>query len=247
MAFDISKLTEGVNKYLNSISEVGKAAQKINEELEARSRFSVELGEAIKQNIQSRLKGMDSVPDIEFEVKSAVSEAIASLDNTFNQIDGAFESIKSAGKVMEVTDSTGADAAKSDTGEEVKDKNSAAEAITALSGNRNAYAGVLSTEALQELSKSQYFSANLVQSSLFDTGNEDSSDESSSGPVSGLAGALASSNSYIAGASSDPFKSLSLTDLNNNSLLQNELVKAYSASAKNAAVNNTSIFGDFTL
>ena len=247
MAFDISKLTEGVNKYLNSISEVGKAAQKINEELEARSRFSVELGESIKQNIQSRIKSMDTVPDIEFEVKSAVSEAIASLDNTFNQIDGAFESIKSAGKVMEVTDSTGADAAKPDTGEEGKDKNSAAEAITALSGNRNAYAGVLSTEALQELSKSQYFSANLVQSSLFDTGNEDSSDDSSSSPVSGLAGALASSNSYIAGASSDPFKSLSLTDLNNNSLLQNELVKAYSAAAKNAAVNNKNIFGDFTL
>lgn len=247
MAFDVSKLTEGVNKYLNSISEVGKAAQKINEELEARSRFSVELGEAIKQNIQSRLKSMDTVPDIEFEVKSAVSEATASLDNTFNQIDGAFESIKSAGKVMEVTDSTGADAEKPDTGEEGKDKNSAAEAITALSGNRNAYAGVLSTEALQELSKSQYFSANLVQSSLFDTKDKDSSDDLSSGPVSGLAGALASSNSYIAGASSDPFKSLSLTDLNNNSLLQNELVKAYSAAAKNAAVNNTSIFGDFTL
>ena len=246
MAFDIAKLTEGVNKYLNSISDVAKTAQKINEEVEERSRFSMELSEAIKQNIESRQKNVDTVPDIEFEVKSAVSQAMSGLDNTFNQIDGAFESLKSAGKVMEVKDSSGADTAKSGTEGDAKDSTSALQAQSALSGNRNAYAGVLSTEALQELSRSQYFSANLIQSSLFDTDNADSSDDSSLGMPSGLAGALTSSGAYTSSSASDPFKSLSLTDLNNSSLLQNELVKAYTTASNNNAAQ-TSIFGDFTL
>lgn len=97
-------------------------------------------------------------------------------------------------------------------------------ATKAIAGNKDAYSGILSTEALQELSKSQYFSGNLIQDSLFkeDNGTENSSTSTSSA-----------------------FDGVSLSDLNNKSLLANDILKAYAKSA--TSISPTSIFGDFSL
>jgi hypothetical protein len=67
--------------------------------------------------------------------------------------------------------------------------------------NSDAYSGRLSTEALQELSKSQYFSTNLIQDSLYKTDDDDNEGSST----------VTSTNAF----GSQP----SLSDLNENSLL----------------------------
>ena len=50
---------------------------------------------------------------------------------------------------------------------------------SASNQNADAFKGQLSTEALQELAKSAYFSTNLIQSDLFNENSEDSSSSSS--------------------------------------------------------------------
>jgi len=250
MSFDISKLTSAVNKYLNSISEISSAAQKAQQEIADKTQFSKELSTAIQQNIESRMHDQVTMPDIGSQVQDTVEtqikQAVSAIDNTFEQVNGAFEEIRQAG-------ATGA-------------AKESAKAVAATNTNKDAYRGTLSTEALQDLSKSQYFSANLIQDSLF---KEDNGSESGG-----------SSNS-----ATSAFDAVSLTDLNTNSLLANALTsgitntgnasalaqalnEATSASGTTAASANTSdlakalikayatgkttasptsIFGDFTL
>ena len=234
MAFDISKLTSAVNKYLNSISDVSEVARKASEEIEQKSRFKTELSDAIRRSIEGRMRDAAEVPDISESVRNQVESAVSSIDLTIEQINGAFESIQGAGKVSEASGSDSADAEQS--------------------GNSDAYKGILSPKALQELSKSQYFSANLIQSSLFeDSSGENSGTSGSSSFTTTLANALQSGT-----AAASPFDNISLSDLNTASLsaggqdgsadqtdLARALIKAYAASASKSAA--TSIFGDFTL
>jgi hypothetical protein len=272
MAFDISKLTSAVNKYLNSISDVSEVARKASEEIEQKSRFKTELSDAIRQNIESRMRDGEVVPDISESVKDQVRTAVSSIDATIEQINGAFESIQGAGKVSEVSASGSEDADGTDLANAadliLSAAGSSADATglrkalnevlnvsgASKAGNYDAYKGLLSTEALQELSRSQYFSANLIQSSLFEEQNGDNSGSSGSTSfTTSLANALQSG-----ATTQSPFEDISLSDLNTASLtasgdasgnastdLAKALIKAYANSASNSAV--TSIFGDFTL
>lgn len=281
MSFDISKLTSAVNKYLNSISEISSAAQKAQQEIADKTQFSKELSTAIQQNIESRMHDQVTMPDIGSQVQDTVEtqikQAVSAIDNTFEQVNGAFEEIRKAGMTEAAQESTKAVAA-TDAASTAADRSlatqlaassankSLANQVAATNTNKDAYRGALSTEALQDLSKSQYFSANLIQDSLF---KEDNGSESGG-----------SSNS-----ATSAFDAVSLTDLNTNSLLANALTsgitntgnasvlaqalnEATSASGTTAASANTSdlakalikayatgkttasptsIFGDFTL
>lgn len=291
MAFDISKLTSAVNKYLNSISEVSSAAKRANEEIASRTQFSTELGDAIRQNIESRTRDQAQVPDIAGQIQTQIKQATSGIDVTIEQINGSFEAIREAGKVTGTSDSarTGAESGNATSTEEgrlavtsaaktgaetgttgstvTSRSGSSVSATTSSTTNRDAYLGTLSTEALQELSRSRYFSANLIQSSLFDATNENGEKSSRS-------------NSGTSGSAASAFDSLSLSELNTNSLLKSAglntdttaqptrtqtfntsdaastnasdasdlakaLIKAYTNSGASAAA--TSIFGDFTL
>jgi|GEM_PF-6851192 len=281
MSFDISKLTSAVNKYLNSISEISSAAQRAQQEIADRTQFSTELSTAIQQNIESRMQDQVTIPDIGSQVQDTVEtqikQAVSAIDNTFEQVNGAFEEIRkagSAGSIGGIQDSakatTAADTATASANKSLANQISATSAnkslasqVAATNTNRDAYKGTLSTEALQDLSKSQYFSANLIQNSLFKEDNGSESGNSGSSTTSA-------------------FDAVSLSDLNTNSLLANALTSGVTntgnASALTQAINEaaeasgatsnssdlakalikayttgtataspTSIFGDFTL
>lgn len=274
MAFDISRLTSAVNKYLNSISDIGSKASQAAQEIADKTQFQSDLSEAIKSNIASKTRDVDTIPDIAATVQSEVESALSGIDSTFEQINGAFLEISEAGKsASSAKDSV---AATSGAGE---------------SGNSDAYKGTLSADALKELSSSGYFSGNMIASSLFKTDDENGTSSGSTSALNSASSALASSlGQNITGT--NPFSTLSLDQLNVNSLLANSLgvnsttsdsltsalksiaesgntatsgqsattaqvsestgndlakalVKAYTTTAKSAA--NTSIFGDFSL
>ena len=249
MSFDISRLTSAVNKYLNSISDIGRQAAQQSQEIADKAQFQADLSEAIKANIQSKTRDIDTIPDIGAMVQNEVKSATAGIDATFEQINGAFLEISEAGKstslgkdnqtAVSATDKSGNDAAsgsgnKSDAGTEIR------------SGNADAYAGRLSTEALKELSSSGYFSGNMIASSLFKTDDEDSTGSSSvgTGTLSSLSSALTSAQGQNAAAIS-PFEAQSLDQLNVNSLLANSLGVSTTASdsltsALKAVANSTS-------
>lgn len=253
MSFDISKLTSAVNKYLNSISEISSAAQKAQQEIADRTQFATELSTAIQQNIESRMQDQVTIPDIGSQVQGTVEtqikQAVSAIDNTFEQVNGAFEEIRNAGTTSAVASTNKATSAAQDT----------------TNTNRDAYKGTLSTEALQDLSKSQYFSANLIQNSLFkeDNGSENSSANSANGATSAfdavslsdlntnslLANALTSgitntgNTSALAQAINEATGTTAATA--NSSDLAKALIKAYTTGT--ATASPTSIFGDFTL
>ena len=269
MAFDISRLTSAVNKYLNSISDIGTKASQAAQEIADKAQFQSDLSEAIKSNIASKTRDMDTIPDIAATVQSEVKSALSGIDSTFEQINGAFLEISEAGKsTSSAKDSVAASAGAGES------KNASSEGAS-KSENADAYKGTLSADALKELSGSGYFSGNLIASSLYKTEDENGT---SSGNVNA--------------ASTSAFSTLSLDQLNVNSLLANSLgvnsattdsltsalksiaesgntsasgqaadtakiqdstgndlakalVKAYTTTAKSAV--NTSIFGDFSL
>ncbi len=216
MSFDISRLTSAVNKYLNSISDIGRQAAQQSQEIADKAQFQADLSEAIKANIQSKTRDVDTIPDIEAMVQSEVKSATAAIDSTFEQINGAFLEISEAGKSTSLAkDNQAAVSAtdKSGTG------------ASTDSGNTDAYAGTLSADALKELSSSGYFSGNMIAGSLFKTDDEDSTGSSS--------------------VSTSPFEAQSLDQLNVNSLLANSLGVSTTAtdsltSALKAVANSTS-------
>ena len=70
MSFDISKLTNAVNRYLNSISDIAAASKQAALEAEERNRFSSELSDAIKQNINAKTRDIGEIPDIAAQVNN---------------------------------------------------------------------------------------------------------------------------------------------------------------------------------
>ncbi len=278
MSFDISKLTSAVNKYLNSISEISSAAQKAQQEIADRTQFSTELSTAIQQNIESRMQDQVTIPDIGSQVhdtvETQIKQAVSAIDNTFEQVNGAFEEIRQAGVTSAVQDNTktvtAADTVASSANKSLANQVAATSAnkslanqVAATNTNKDAYRGTLSTEALQDLSKSQYFSANLIQDSLF---KEDNSSDNSSSATSAFDGVSLSdlnTNSLLANAlSSGVTNSGNVSALTqiineaatasgntassaNSSDLAKALIKAYTTGT--ATTSPTSIFGDFTL
>ena len=286
MSFDISKLTSAVNKYLNSISEISSAAQKAQQEIADRTQFSTELSTAIQQNIESRMQDQVTIPDIGSQVQDTVEtqikQAVSAIDNTFEQVNGAFEEIRkagSAGSIGGIQNSakatTAADTATASANKSLANQISATSAnksfanqVAATSStntNKDAYQGTLSTEALQDLSKSQYFSANLIQDSLFkeDNGSDNSSNSTATSAFDGVSLSDLNTNSLLANALSigvtNSGNASALTQIineaatasgntassANSSDLAKALIKAYTTGT--ATASPTSIFGDFTL
>ena len=274
MSFDISRLTKAVNKYLNSISDIGQQATQRAQEMADKAQFQADLSEAIKANIQSKTREIDEVPDIGAMVQSQVKSATDGINATFEQINGAFLEISEAGKSTSSSKKSVAATSGAD-----KSGSASINANTAKSANADAYAGTLSTEALKELSSSGYFSGNLIANSLFKTDDEESTSSGSTNALNSVTSALTSSLGQNTTAV-NPFQTQSLDQLNVNSLLAKSLgvnttatdsltaalktvadketstdstsndlakaiIKAYTTTAK--ATANTSIFGDFSL
>ena len=212
MAFDISRLTNAVNKYLNSISDVGKEAAQQAQEIADKAQFQADLADAIKQNIESRTRDVDEVPDIGAMVQSQVQSATAGIDSTFQQINGAFLEISEAGKST---------SSAKDSVDTVQGADKTGSGSSGTGTNFDAYAGTLSTDALKELSNSGYFSGNLIASSLFKTDDEE--DSTSSGALNSVTSALTATLGQTQSTTADPFKTQSLDQLNVNSLLANSL------------------------
>lgn len=229
MGFDISKLTDAVNKYLYSISDVSAMARKAAEEAESKASFGKELSLAIKQDISSHLNkdgGLTDAegellnfPNIEGQIKSQIDTATSGIRSTFDQIDGGFGVIRTAGSGSAGSTGNAGNAASTGAGNIGNVRNSET--------NRDAYSATLSLEALQELSKSKYFSTNLLQSDLFsESGNADKS-----GSGTELLSSLTSGISALTGNSGVSTSTLgnlfdsdvSLSDLNMNSLLASTL------------------------
>ncbi len=232
MSFDISKLTSAVNKYLNSISEISNAAGKASSEIADRAQFSADLKEAIAQNMQSRFRDQEPMPDIAQEVQSAIKTATGGIDTTIEQINGGFEAIREAGKKS-------SEVAAIDTGSSASSDSSSSGSSRSL--NADAFKGFLSTEALQDLSKSRYFSANLLQNALLDSDEKKEDEESST--ISGM-----NTKSLLANSlnSDDTVKSaLESASGSDATDLAKALIKAYAGSG--SSLTGTSIFGDFSL
>ena len=198
MSFDISRLTSAVNKYLNSISDIGKQASQQSQEIADKAQFQADLSEAIKANIQSKTRDVDTIPDIEAMVQNEIKSATAGIDVAFEQINGAFLEISEAGKSASLAKDNSAAVSAAE-----KSGSGAAFGSGNKSGNADAYAGILSTDALKELSNSGYFSGNMIAGSLFKTDDEENSGSST--------------------VSTSPFEAQSLDQLNVNSLLANSL------------------------
>lgn len=200
MSFDISRLTKAVNKYLNSISDIGQQATQRSQEMADKAQFQADLSEAIKANIQSKTREIDEVPDIGAMVQSKVKSVTDGINATFEQINGAFLEISEAGKSTSSAKESSSDA-----------------------GNSDAYAGVLSADALKELSNSGYFSGNLIANSLFKTDDEESTSSGSTNALNSVTSALTSSLGQNNTTAANPFQTQSLDQLNVNSLLANSL------------------------
>lgn len=217
MSFDISRLTSAVNKYLNSISDIGKQASQQSQEIADKAQFQADLSEAIKANIQSKTRDIDTIPDIGAMVQSEVKSATAAIDSTFEQINGAFLEISEAGKSASLAKDNSAAVSAAE-----KSGSGSASGNGNKSGNADAYAGILSTDALKELSNSGYFSGNMIAGSLFKTDDEDSSGSGGTNALNSLSSALTSTLGQNVTAIS-PFEAQSLDQLNVNSLLANSL------------------------
>lgn len=218
MSFDISRLTKAVNKYLNSISDIGQQATQRAREMADKAQFQADLSEAIKANIQSKTREIDEVPDIGAMVQSQVKSATDGINATFEQINGAFLEISEAGKSTSLAKESVAATSGADKG-----GSSSTNANTAKPSNADAYAGTLSTEALKELSNSGYFSGNLIANSLFKTDDEDSTSSGSTNALNSVTSALTSSLGQNTTTAVNPFQTQSLDQLNVNSLLANSL------------------------
>ncbi len=170
MALSVSGLTEVINKYLNSISDSGKVIKEANEAAENRRVFRDTLGEAIKAEIAGKVPEFPDIPS----VIQQNMESRMRVDNTFKT-----EKAAETAPVKEAASATAGTGVSEDAVKEL------VKAITSsdLSSttNADAFKGQLSTEALQELAKSSYFSGNLIQGNLFSESTDSSSASSASG------------------------------------------------------------------
>ena len=209
MAFDISRLTSAVNRHLNSISDLSVQIRQASEEAAARSQFSVDLKNAIEQNIQSHMPSEGAFPDYGKEIR----EAAGQIKDSFTGVSSAKSSVSgtnSAASGVAAADNKPVSSASQESFRLAEKAGTPAGATIQSSSNTDAYTGKLSLEALQELSKSQYFNVNLIQRSLFENTDKTDGDTASSSLNSPQAAAFGSD--------------LSLADLNKNSLLAAELL-----------------------
>lgn len=232
MAFRISELTSAVNSYLNSISSANNKGATIGSDLKgifqkyfnkAVSDVKVEtpdISKEIRENIESHnfavkeqfaQSGEISKAEMSGE-KEEASKAVnkAYADNLASLIRGTSASgnLEIAQALETIMKSTGQN-----------------------SENADAYRGLLSSDALRELSDSSYFTANMIQSSLFKPSDDE---EGSSG----------SSGSSLSGQSINKLNEnslLSATLANGDTTYYQTLLQAY----KN--VPTESVFGDFLL
>ena len=151
MALDIQSITNAINSYLNSISDVGRNVQEAVDASERKRQFTDTLGEAIKAETQKKLVDFPDIPSM-----------IQKNMDSHMRVDTTFPTAQE--NAAAVT------AAKQSSGTETSTD----------SGNSDAYKGQLSAEALQELAKSGYFSGNLLQSNLFQESTGDTTSSTSS-------------------------------------------------------------------
>lgn len=242
MAFRISELTSAVNSYLNSISSVNNQGSSIGSELKgifqkyfskAVSDAKVEmpdLGTEIKENIASHNFAAGT---------SAQINELARQEDALNTVSKTAAGSGSSETAAKNTDYA-TNLANLITASKTSGNLEIADALAIImknngqtTDNADAYKGLLSTNALRDLSDSSYFYTNMIQSSLFKSSDEE--EESSSG-------------------NNDAFSGTSLNQLNENALINatlgttttessyyQSLIKAYQS------MPTESIFGDFLL
>ncbi len=180
MAFDITRITDAVNRHLNSISDISAMVKQASEDVENRTRFSAELSEAIRQNIQ------DHMATEEFQELQSLQEVSRSFSAS--------------------TDS----------------------------GSSAATSRELTTRELQDLSKSRYFSVNLVQNALYNSGNSD--DESDGGTTDLTKSLLPGYSDNIAAALTGSSASSAISGNVVRALISDENAKAALAGSDAKAV-----------
>lgn len=221
MAFDISKLTNVVNKYLYSISDVAKLLEKY-EGASEEEKFAAYMRDALSAqgakttdtatgqagtNGSAAVSGVASASDNSRSTRT-VQQVQAPQENTADRyhladtiqnnikehmrVDTTFSKVNASTSSGNASDSTAAGSSSSST----------------------------DVQRFQDLAKSGYFSSDLVMNSLFDTGNKDD----------GLSDFDNAANSSI---------------LKSGNISTDTLLAAYKSNKSAADV--TSIFGDFTL
>lgn len=241
MAFRISELTNAVNSYLNSISGVNNQGASIGSDLKGifQKYFSKAVSDAKAE-----------IPDLNKEIKENIAShnftapqlsqvnELPGQENAANAVSGASAAAETSETAARNTDYA-TSLAKLITASKSSGNLEIADALAVImknngqtTDNADAYKGLLSTNALRDLSDSSYFYTNMIQSSLFKSSDEE--EESSSG-------------------SSDAFSGTSLNKLNENALVNatlgtttessyyQSLIKAYQS------MPTESIFGDFLL
>ncbi|MBE5825769.1 MAG: hypothetical protein E7307_03940 [Butyrivibrio sp.] len=171
MALSVSGLTEVINRYLNSISDSGKVIEEATKTSENRRVFRDTLGEAIKAEIAGKTPQFPDIPS----VIQQNMESRMRVDTTFDT--------KEAEETAPVKEAAGATAGAGVTEDMVKElvKAISSSDTASTTANKDAFKGQLSTQALQELAGSSYFSGNLIQSNLFTEDADSSSASSASG------------------------------------------------------------------
>lgn len=248
MALDITKITDAVNAYLNSISSTSKAVS------EAQS-TDTEYGEIFKKYLTKAMEdeSASAANAVNASADEALTQTGSNLDVVVNdslaaKINTVFQDLDIQSEITKNIASHAVDISSQisqsiDSHSRLDEINAAALQIQEVTGlaetntdsagsdgsnsNADAYSGLLGTAALQRLADSSYFSANLIQSSLIDSDAEDSDN------------------------------GMSLSDLNNNSLLNNTLGTStgnLTASDYTTALINsyksspiTSVFGEFEI
>lgn len=178
MSFSISGLTNVVNQYLNSISDVGKAMSDGTSAAEKGISFSNTLGEAIRAEAQ---RSSVDFPDIKSMVQQNIDSHMR-VDTTFENVASTQASATTKSATASAISEAVAAASSvnsTNTTDLVKEiVNAINNTNSDSTSNSDAFKGQLSTEALQELAKSSYFSGNLIQSNLFTTSDEENSSSS---------------------------------------------------------------------
>ena len=242
MAFRISELTSAVNSYLNSISSVNNQGSSIGSELKGifQKYFSKAVSDAKVE-----------MPDLSTEIKENIASHnyAAGTSAQINELARQEDALNTVSKTAAGSGSSETAAKNTDyatnlanliTASKTSGNLEIADALAIImknngqtTDNADAYPGLLSTNALRDLSDSSYFYTNMIQSSLFKSTDEEEE--------------TASSNN-------DAFSGTSLNQLNENALVNatlgttttessyyQSLIKAYQS------MPTESIFGDFLL
>jgi hypothetical protein len=200
------------------ITELTSAVNAYLNSISSTGASAVDTGNQLKGIFQKYFD--KAVADIKIDTANIESEIKNNIDS-HNYAEKAFQK-------TEAVDALSASASKSTAAKSSDSSNASA--------NADVYKGLLGTDALKELSNSSYFYANMIQSSLFKSSDEE--DENGNSSDSG-------------------FGETSINDLNTRSLLYNTLgitndeneYTDYQKALLKAYQNNSldTIFGEFLL